>query len=132
MQIDTINKQLEILHDSQLIAISDDIKTSNSKLTFILENEKTTINIYLKGVISSRSTNWKFGNIVLDASIVMHPQRVIDLLIFADELTDMQINNKVYLETLQKIHNNELLLFELNPSYGVYYVSVCKSIEIIS
>jgi hypothetical protein len=132
MQIDMINKQLKMLHDSQLIAIADDLKANTSKLTFVLENEETTISIYLKDVISSRSMNWTFGNIVLDASIVMHSQRIIDLLIFADELSDIQVNNKVYIDTLKKIHNSELLVFELNPSYGAYYVSVCKSIEIIS
>ena len=129
-QIDKINKELAELHDSYFVAISDNIGEQITTLSFLTEDKKR-INIYLKSVYNSRCIDWKFGNIVLDAEIITDKDRIKELIIFIEDLTDMQIKNKKYIELMKKILNKELYIIEINPSYGAYYLGICKDIKIM-
>jgi len=130
MQISEVNKKLQILHDCILIGISDNLESKITKLVFITEKIDKKITIILKSVLNSRCEDWKFGNIVLDASILENKSRYIDILIFVEDLNKLQIEKKQYIDLLKKIEDKQIHIFELNPSYGAYFVCLFKDIEI--
>jgi len=135
MQVSNINSKLNFLHDAILVSMKDDIKTKSSKLTFLSEDEKLSLNVVLHGIVSSRCTNWKIGNIVLDASVtginmLVDPNIIIELIIFTEELSKIQIQNQAYLPIMKDIESGKLFIFELNPSYGAYYVGIAQDITI--
>ena len=135
MQIKKINSILDLLHDAIFISIKDDIQAKSSKLNFLSEDEKSSITITLHGVVSSRCINWKFGNIVLDALVIdkeciVNKKEIIDLIIYAEELSEIQIQNQAYMLILKDIEVGKLVIFELNPSYGAYYVGIAHNITI--
>ena len=130
-QINKINNELIKLHDSYFVAISDNIGEQITTLSFLTEDKKE-IDIYLRSVYNSRCIDWKFGNIVLDAEVITDKNRIKELIIFIEDLTDIQIKDKKYIELMKKVLNKELFIIEINPSYGAYYLSICKDIKILS
>ena len=133
MQIEDINSRLDLVHDAILVSIEDSIRNNTSKLTLISEDEKLLISIVLNGIVSSRCINWKIGNIVLDASVIgmenqFNEKRVFELIVFSEEFSQVQIQNKAYLPILKDIEAGKLFIFELNPSYGAYFVGIAKDI----
>jgi len=134
MQIREINSLLFILHDAIFVGLEDNIKTNSSKLTFLLEDEQTTINILLSGINSSRCIDWKFANIVLDASVYSNTnniERLIELICHIEELTEIQIQNNVYSNLLNDIVNQNKYIFEINPSYGAYFTAIVQDLQIV-
>jgi len=133
MPIKNINAILNSLHDATLVSIEDNVRSNSSKLILISEDEKVSTTIYLHGIRGLRCTNWKIGNIVLDASVLdiqnpINKKRVIDLIIYTEELNKIQIQNKKYLPILNAIESSKLFIFELNPSYGAYFVGIVENI----
>ena len=135
MLIKNINNILNSLHDATLVSIEDNTRANSSKLKLISEDEKVSITIVLHGIIDLRCTNWKIGNIVLDASILdiknpINKKRAQELIIYVQELSKIQIENKKYLPILNAIESSKLFIFELNPSYGAYFVGIIKNMTI--
>ena len=131
-QIKNMLDKLKILHDTKFVSIEDDLEFMLTKLTFVSEDNKNIITVLLKDVVSARCTDWLFGNIVLDADILndAEDKMIIDNIVFAEYMNEILIQKKAYLPLLEKIKNNELLLFQINPSYGAYYVAIAKNISI--
>ena len=132
MPIEVINRELEILHDSRLISINDNLDSNFVVLTFLSEDKKSKISVHIEGLLNSRCDNWKFGNIVLDAEVVdRHSNRILDILFFIEDYNEIQIDNKKYESILDKINKELLYIFEINPTYGAYYAAIAKNIKII-
>jgi hypothetical protein len=132
IEIDKMNKALRQLHDSRFIAIEDNLQKNSAKLTFLLEDQ-TLVYILLNEIVSLRCTDWKFENVILDMWIIndtIDNKRLLDLIIYVDELNKFQIENQAYASILEEIKNKTSFLVEINPSYGAYFVAIAKSIQI--
>ena len=134
MQTNKNNYNLtSVLHDAILVAIEDDIHKNSSKLSFILSKNKKSFHVHLKDISASRCTDWKFGNVVLDVNRIKSKKdtnRIIEIINYVEELSEYQISKKAYLPLYEKIENGELFIFEINPSYGAYFVAIAKTMEV--
>ena len=130
--INIINTILKKLHDYYFVTIDDNLDKNSSKLTFLSEDKKNKIVIDLINVKNSRCMDWKYGNIILDAEIVNpSSNRIIDLINFLEDYTEIEIKKQKYLSVLEQIKRNKLYILEINPSYGAYYLALIEDIRII-
>ncbi|MFT4925133.1 MAG: hypothetical protein ACI8WB_001223 [Phenylobacterium sp.] len=117
------------LHDSNLLAL-DLIKDKEIILSFKLESGEF-VKLYLDGVESFVCDNLRKGNIVLDFTITSGIDAKLENL--QDFFDIPKRNNEKfngYIDRLkQKVIQNELVIVELNPSYGCKLRALVESVH---
>ena len=116
------------LHDSELISVNTD--DSIVSLLFKLD-DGSNVYCYLNDTEQFVCNNFRQGNIVLDLTVITG-----DLL--SDELKfkifpASRVKNEKfdrYIESINnKLQKNELIIIQLNPSYGCEITAICSSIS---
>ena len=117
------------LHDGGLIGI--DLPAEGVVRLLVDAIDGTKYRIVLANVLEFRADDFRKGNIILDITIVRGTDVQLKDLYSLAHPGQSEQHKDTYLKQLQqRVLQNSLCVFELNPSYGCHIVGLAETISV--